>query len=70
MSENLHTRALQLVGKARVEGLADSERDWLNTHLFRRNARKQLFKLGERVKVKRAPTLVTKFPLPGKNSAF
>ncbi|PYT82038.1 MAG: hypothetical protein DMG40_06930 [Acidobacteria bacterium] len=33
MSENLHTRALQLVAKARVEGLADSERDWLNTHL-------------------------------------
>jgi anti-sigma factor RsiW len=33
MSENLHTRALQLVAKARVEGIADSERDWLNTHL-------------------------------------
>ena len=33
MSENLHTRALQLVAKARVEGLADSERDWLAAHL-------------------------------------
>jgi hypothetical protein len=33
MSKNLHTRALQLVAKARVEGLADGERDWLDTHL-------------------------------------
>lgn len=33
MSENLHERALQLVAKARVESLADSERDWLNAHL-------------------------------------
>jgi hypothetical protein len=33
MSENLHARALQLVAKARVEGLADSERDWLTAHL-------------------------------------
>jgi hypothetical protein len=33
MSENLHPRALQLVAKARVEGLADSERDWLTAHL-------------------------------------
>ena len=33
MSENLHTRALQLVAKARVEGLADSERDRLAAHL-------------------------------------
>jgi hypothetical protein len=33
MSENLHTRALQLVAKGRVEGLADTERDWLGTHL-------------------------------------
>ena len=33
MSENLHTRALQLLAKARVEGLADSERDWLSAHL-------------------------------------
>jgi hypothetical protein len=33
MSENVHTRALQLVAKARVEGLSQSERDWLTTHL-------------------------------------
>ncbi len=33
MSENLHERTLQLVAKARVEGLADSERDWLAAHL-------------------------------------
>jgi hypothetical protein len=33
MSENVHTRALELGAKARVEGLADSERDWLATHL-------------------------------------
>jgi len=33
MSENLHTRALQLVAKGRVEGLDDTERAWLNTHL-------------------------------------
>jgi hypothetical protein len=33
MSESLHTRALQLIAKARVEGLVDSERDWLNAHL-------------------------------------
>ena len=33
MSENLHTRALQLVAKGRVEGLADTERDWLAAHL-------------------------------------
>jgi hypothetical protein len=33
MSENLHTRAQQLVAKGRVEGLADSERDWLASHL-------------------------------------
>jgi len=33
MSENLHRRALQLLAKARVEGLADSERDWLSAHL-------------------------------------
>jgi len=33
MSENLHERALQLIAKARVEGLAESERDWLTTHL-------------------------------------
>ena len=33
MSDSLHMRALQLVAKGRVEGLAQSERDWLNTHL-------------------------------------
>lgn len=33
MSENLHARALQLVAKGRVEGLARSESDWLNAHL-------------------------------------
>lgn len=33
MSENLHERALQLLAKGRVEGLADSERDWLSAHL-------------------------------------
>jgi predicted anti-sigma-YlaC factor YlaD len=33
MSENLHKRAQQLVAKERLEGLADSERDWLNAHL-------------------------------------
>jgi hypothetical protein len=33
MSEDLHARALQLVAKARVEGLADTESDWLSTHL-------------------------------------
>jgi hypothetical protein len=33
MSENVHTRALQLVAKGRVEGLAQSESDWLNAHL-------------------------------------
>jgi len=33
VSENVHTRALQLVAKARVEGLAQSEGEWLRTHL-------------------------------------
>ena len=33
MSESLHQRALQLTAKARVEGLANSERDWLASHL-------------------------------------
>jgi len=33
MSENLHERGLQLIAKARVEGLSDSERDWLTAHL-------------------------------------
>jgi len=33
MSDNMHTRALQLVAKDRVEGLAQSENDWLAKHL-------------------------------------
>ena len=33
MSENGHERAFELIAKARVEGLADSERAWLSTHL-------------------------------------
>ncbi|HKD52036.1 MAG TPA: hypothetical protein VKB90_14605 [Candidatus Acidoferrum sp.] len=33
MSENAHDRALELVAKGRVEGLAQSESDWLNAHL-------------------------------------
>src|SRR5437588_11495948 len=33
MSENMHDLALQLVAKGRVEGLEDSERDWLTAHL-------------------------------------
>lgn len=32
MSGNPHERAFELIAKARVEGLADSERDWLSTH--------------------------------------
>ncbi len=32
MSENLHERASELIAKARVEGLGDSEREWLSTH--------------------------------------
>lgn len=33
MSENLHERGLQLIAKARVEGLSDSEHEWLTAHL-------------------------------------
>ena len=33
MSENPHDRALQLVAKGRVEGLAQFESDWLAAHL-------------------------------------
>ena len=33
MSESLHDRALQLVAKGRVEGLAQSESQWLRAHL-------------------------------------
>jgi hypothetical protein len=33
MSENLHKRAFELVAKGQVEGLAQSESDWLTAHL-------------------------------------
>lgn len=33
MSENLHGRAQELIAKDRVEGLAQTERDWLSSHL-------------------------------------
>ncbi|HKW64247.1 MAG TPA: hypothetical protein VJN89_16965 [Candidatus Acidoferrum sp.] len=33
MRENVHNRAQQLVAKSRVEGLAQSESDWLTAHL-------------------------------------
>ena len=33
MSENRHERAVQLVAKGRVEGLVQSESDWLTAHL-------------------------------------
>lgn len=33
MSENLHERGLELIGKARVEGLSQPETDWLAAHL-------------------------------------
>ena len=33
MSEDLHQRGLELLVKARVEGLSRSESDWLSTHL-------------------------------------
>jgi len=33
MSENVHDRALKLVAEGRVEGLAQSESDWLDAHL-------------------------------------
>jgi hypothetical protein len=33
MSENPHARARHLVAQARVEGIGDSERDWLAGHL-------------------------------------
>jgi predicted anti-sigma-YlaC factor YlaD len=32
MSENLHARALELIAKARIEGLAESDRTWLAAH--------------------------------------
>jgi hypothetical protein len=32
MNENLHGRALELIAKARVEGLGESERAWLAEH--------------------------------------
>jgi hypothetical protein len=33
ISENVHSRALQLVAKGRIEGLAQSESEWLSAHL-------------------------------------
>jgi hypothetical protein len=33
MSETPHQRGLQLIARARVEGLSQSERDWLAAHL-------------------------------------
>ncbi len=33
MNEDLHARALELVARVRVEGLSQSERDWLSSHL-------------------------------------
>ena len=33
MSSNDHDRALQMIARARVEGLAESDRAWLHTHL-------------------------------------
>jgi len=33
MSENPHERGLQLIAKARVEGLSQAERNWLASHL-------------------------------------
>jgi hypothetical protein len=32
MSNDLHARGLKLIAKARVEGLSESERDWLAVH--------------------------------------
>ncbi len=33
MNEDLHARALELVTRVRVEGLSQSEREWLSRHL-------------------------------------
>jgi hypothetical protein len=33
MNENLHARAEKLIAQERIEGLSQSERDWLATHL-------------------------------------
>jgi hypothetical protein len=33
MSDNIHDRALQLIAQARVEGIPESERNWLHAHL-------------------------------------
>lgn len=33
MSENLHARAEKLIAQERIEGISQSERDWLATHL-------------------------------------
>jgi len=33
MSENLHARAVQLIAQARVEGLPDSDMNWIRKHI-------------------------------------
>ena len=33
MSENLHARAEKLIAQERIEGISQSERDWLGAHL-------------------------------------
>ncbi len=33
MNENLHTRAERLIAQERIEGITQSERDWLSAHL-------------------------------------
>ena len=33
MNENLHARAEKLIAQERIEGIAESERDWLAAHL-------------------------------------
>src|SRR6266481_716638 len=33
MNENIHERALQLIGQARVEGIAEADSTWLLAHL-------------------------------------
>jgi hypothetical protein len=33
MNENLHSRAEKLIAQERIEGITQSERDWLATHL-------------------------------------
>jgi hypothetical protein len=33
MSENIHQRALKLIAQARVEGMPETDRNWLHVHL-------------------------------------